>query len=112
VKPEKTRGGRVLPPFLLKPSWGPEGFYLKYVGAAPASTTLSPSEKRADAYLLSVPEASHAEIMEAAEIRSRQTMLNVVAARIRAKAWERIESPSTGLAVYRHVSKASVQDVQ
>jgi len=65
---EKNRDGRVLKPFLLTREWGPNGFLLTYDGAATAGSSLSPSAKKADAFLRGRTEASQVEIADGAGI--------------------------------------------
>jgi len=108
---EKNRDGKIVKDFLLRPSWGPEGFYLEHAGEA-SSEKVTPSEKRADDYLRRVGLASQAEIMEQAGIGSRQTMLDVVQRRLASGAWIDTGQREAGKSpVFRH-AQGSVQSVQ
>ncbi len=113
VQIDKNRDGPKLKPFLLRKSWGPEGFYLEYSGEATSTKDqggarrskqmMGPSETRADEYLRRVVEASQAEIMDGAGIKSRTTANDVVRRRLEAGAWRDTGIQRSGSPVYRHV---------
>lgn len=76
VVPEKQRDGKVLPPFLLTPSWEGGRFTLEYSGAAlPAKMT--PTAIKVNNFMIGRGVASQAEIV-AADIASRSAILAAI----------------------------------
>lgn len=104
VIPEKNRDGRVLAPFWLRPSWGPDGFYLEYAGGAPKGS-LTGKAKDADRYLRSVGSASQAEIEKAVHC-SHATAREVSVRCVGAGLWEPTGETRGKSPVYRHKEAA------